>query len=353
MIQLEDDKYIYLKEILISNDGGNNNDVNTYIRVRASGVGGGGKTSGGGRPSAGAGNGSNELTSTTTGDADSVEGYMTLSVVVTILLIIGFAIIAYSYFKEDELRDRQKGLSFKYKSKDIKQKIKADIARSNNKHSIHNSNITTTSSRNGGRVHYASPSDGEYKVSVLDNDDDNNGAENERPRASFAILSFVDNGKGYTIHGEIQDTDGFLSKSIIDNGLASYDGIAYWEDKSTTRSSFGIDIEINMISQGRFDFEKNTFSGIWESSIRDSGRYTSFELVRHIPNSEMAALVVDTAPVQDEKQEIQCLLPTSSQSDITHNVSPSSGNENLIGGGGEEKEEGGGEGISLTRSNEV
>lgn len=107
------------------------------------------------------------------------------------------------------------------------------------------------------------PKDGVYDVSYADGEPQH-----------IARLAFSDNGEGYNISGEIEDSEG-LSKIVQD--FVTYDGKAYWKDGKNVKSRFG-GMNVSFISQGNFDFEKNTFSGTWQSSTGSSGSYTHFKL---------------------------------------------------------------------------
>jgi hypothetical protein len=110
---------------------------------------------------------------------------------------------------------------------------------------------------------FIKPKDGVYDVSYADGEPQH-----------IARLAFSDNGEGYNISGEIEDSEG-LSKIIQD--FVTYDGKAYWKDGKNIKSRFG-GLNVSIISEGNFDFEKNTFSGTWQSSTGSSGAYTHFKL---------------------------------------------------------------------------
>ena len=223
----------------------NEENERTFIRGLRRGSSGGG-SSGGGYSSGG---GSSYRGNNNYGNS----GGAPLPIGVVIAIIVGvIALIAAVCIcnRRKQAAIKQKNEKFQDRIADLRQQVK-DHAESN---------FST-----------GSPTDGTYKLSYLDGGSKKTG---------FATLSFVENGKGFDITGEIQDEDG-LSK--INEGFTSYDGKAYWVDTCTSSSMI-------VVSDGVFDFDNSTFTGRWEAGTGERSLYTSFELInKPNPSSEPVA----------------------------------------------------------------
>jgi len=109
------------------------------------------------------------------------------------------------------------------------------------------------------------PTSGTYATSYIIGEDD------EKRYKASVTLAFKDIGGYYTISGYGHDVDG---DTTIDVGQATYDGSAYWKERSDEGH-----IGMQVVTKGTFDYEKDTFSGFWLSSSKKKGTYKSFSLV--------------------------------------------------------------------------
>jgi hypothetical protein len=225
----------------------------TFIRGLRGGSSGGGSKGGGGYSSGG---GSSYRGSSHYGNSGG--GGVPIGVVIALIVGVIVLITAVCICKRrEQAAIKQKKETFQERIADLRQQAKDHAA----------TNLST-----------GSPTDGVYKLSYL------SGGFN---KTGFATLSFVENGKGFDITGEIQDADG-LSK--INEGFASYDGKAYWVDTSTSSS-------LIVVSDGVFDFDNSTFAGKWEADTGEESLYTSFELTnKPSPSSEPVAPESTTQP---------------------------------------------------------
>jgi|EP00970_Alexandrium_tamarense_P009013 hypothetical protein len=87
--------------------------------------------------------------------------------------------------------------------------------------------------------------------------------------AELDIRLVNDGFSGYTIEGEAIDADGTTK---FKDGFVTYDGVCWWLEETMS----GQDTGLKVLSQGTFDFTKNTFTGTWRSSSKCQGQYTSF-----------------------------------------------------------------------------
>lgn len=83
-------------------------------------------------------------------------------------------------------------------------------------------------------------------------------------------LQHDNNIRGYRVTGTTADADG--TATIID-GLAAYDGDAWWLDEVSS----GNDAGLKVLSTGKLDWSKNTFEGVWRANTGQSGQYSSFQ----------------------------------------------------------------------------
>lgn len=78
----------------------------------------------------------------------------------------------------------------------------------------------------------------------------------------------------YEIEGGGSDANRSIIK--IEEGLASRSGLAYWvEEKDETESTYGFHLGQKVLTEGRFDFESDEFSGTWRTDAGVTGTYAS------------------------------------------------------------------------------
>lgn len=78
-----------------------------------------------------------------------------------------------------------------------------------------------------------------------------------------------DGYSGYKVSGTGGDADG---KTTITDGVVNYDGHAWWLESTID----GRDKGLKVLSEGKFDFTNNNFTGTWKSNTKCDGEYTSF-----------------------------------------------------------------------------
>ena len=78
-------------------------------------------------------------------------------------------------------------------------------------------------------------------------------------------------GNRYKIEGECSDNDG---RAQITQGFASYSGEAWWVEEVSPGQT---DAGLKVLSEGKFNFDSNTFAGTWRSNTGVTGTYTSFK----------------------------------------------------------------------------
>ncbi len=78
-----------------------------------------------------------------------------------------------------------------------------------------------------------------------------------------------DGFSGYTICGSGSDTDGGTN---ITDGFVTYSGNAWWLEETTS----GPDVGLKILSEGKFNFGSNSFTGTWRSNTKCKGNYVSF-----------------------------------------------------------------------------
>jgi len=75
---------------------------------------------------------------------------------------------------------------------------------------------------------------------------------------------------GYKIEGDCSDADG---SAAINDGFVSFTGHGWWVEETFT----GTDRGLKVLTQGKFDFENNSFTGKWKANTGGSGVYTEFK----------------------------------------------------------------------------
>ena len=105
---------------------------------------------------------------------------------------------------------------------------------------------------------------GDFDVQHLDRGNLENG--------SATIRMQRDNtGNGYKIEGECSDNDG---RAQITQGFASFSGEAWWVEEVSPGQT---DAGLKVLSEGKFNFDSNTFAGTWRANTGVTGTYTSFK----------------------------------------------------------------------------
>ena len=237
--------------------------------LRKGGGGGGGYSGGGGGGYSGGYGGYNAGY----GNRGTGSGGMPVDLVIALVVIIVLVIVCYCcYLKkknavltEDDFRNTNY-------VKDIKESMEKQM-------------LTNTSRG------VNSPTDGSYYFSYK-------AADSATTKHGTANLEFVGNGRGYDIRGILRDEDG---SSEIQEGVATYDGKAYWLDKNQGPASKSLLV----FSNGTFNFETNTFTGQWKCNMAEAhGEYLSFYLMKSANEEDP-----ETAPVDEENAPATPIVP--------------------------------------------
>mmetsp|Transcript_30121 Transcript_30121/g.51271 ORF Transcript_30121/g.51271 Transcript_30121/m.51271 type:complete len:414 (-) Transcript_30121:328-1569(-) len=77
----------------------------------------------------------------------------------------------------------------------------------------------------------------------------------------------------YSIGGMARDADGI---SEITHGFVTYSGNAWWVEETLSGSDRGL----RVLSEGKFNFSTNTFTGTWKANTGFGGYYTWFRATR-------------------------------------------------------------------------
>ena len=105
---------------------------------------------------------------------------------------------------------------------------------------------------------------GDFDVQHLDRGNLENGSATIRMQRDST-------GNRYKIEGECSDNDG---RAQITQGFASYSGEAWWVEEVSPGQT---DAGLKVLSEGKFNFDSNTFAGTWRANTGVTGTYTSFQ----------------------------------------------------------------------------
>lgn len=133
---------------------------------------------------------------------------------------------------------------------------------------------TTTDEESGDRNSKPVPISGNYIVTYTENQ---NECSSKRGTL-HADFTEAHNGKGYNLSGSFLDQDGF---AIIKEGFVCYDGSnAYWyEFYEWPSTSLRCNLKyLEVLNEGTFDFQSNSFQGTWQSNTGFQGNILRLEL---------------------------------------------------------------------------
>lgn len=90
-----------------------------------------------------------------------------------------------------------------------------------------------------------------------------------RVHSGFVKLQLKHTSPYYKIEGQCRDADG---SATITEGFSTYSGDTWWVEETLS----GNDKGLKVLTEGKFDFMSNTFSGTWRANNGVLGKYKSF-----------------------------------------------------------------------------
>lgn len=93
-----------------------------------------------------------------------------------------------------------------------------------------------------------------------------------REHRGFAHIHLNHSGAGYNIRGDCGDVDG---DAQITDGFVRFDGVTWWVEQIVVGAERA-DTGLKTLTEGTFDFARNSFSGTWRASNGLHGNYTKF-----------------------------------------------------------------------------
>jgi len=176
---------------------------------------------------------------------------VTIVVALTILCIIVKRVL-------DEKAERDFQLSIDKTRSEIEHpQIDTESASSSSEYEEVPLNVDDTRNYNRLRL---KPYSGKYKLSFTE--------ETGIRYNAVLTLNFIPEKEraGYTISGGGSDKNG---ETQIEGGFLHYDNSAWWHERTAGR-------RLEVLSQGKFDFQERTFEGTWLTNSGKTGSYETF-----------------------------------------------------------------------------
>lgn len=103
--------------------------------------------------------------------------------------------------------------------------------------------------------------EGDFDVKYLDRHNVHDG---------FVKLKLKNSISCYKVEGDCRDADG---AATITEGYVTYSGEAWWVEETCS----GTDKGLKVLTEGKFDFNTNSFTGTWKANSGVQGSYTAFK----------------------------------------------------------------------------